>query len=91
MLNSTLLENVRQKGRGYEARCPACAAAGGDNAGNHLWVKEDGRYGCVVNPGPQGKAHRQEIYKLAGDKTEARQRPPIVWTLKVRRKDAGWK
>ncbi len=84
MLNLSLLEKLKPRGRGHVSRCPACAAVGGDTQGNHLWIREDGRYGCVCNPGPAGKSHRQEIYRLAGDKTP-RERKPFVWALKVRR------
>lgn len=46
------------------ARCPACAASGGDTTGNHLLVFADGRFGCAVHPGDH--QHRSEIYRLAG-------------------------
>jgi len=63
------LECVRQLGEKTVARCPACAEAGHDLSGNHLLIDPQGRFSCVVNPGPTGKAHRQRIFHLAGDKT----------------------
>ena len=65
------LENVKERPDGsYNARCPACAAAGRDStAGNHLLVRPDGVFSCVlfVGDSPEAKKHRQAIYRLAGD------------------------
>ena len=71
MLDLNKLEKVRRCGRKHVARCPACAEAGGDQKGEHLFIREDGRYGCVQFPGPDGKQHRKRIFELAGipDKT----------------------
>jgi hypothetical protein len=37
-----------------------------DETGEHLIIQPDGRFGCVVHPGPGGKPHRQRIAKLVG-------------------------
>jgi hypothetical protein len=65
-LDVTRLENVREESRKTIARCPACAEAGMDETGEHLVIQADGRFGCVVHPGPEGKPHRQRIAKLVG-------------------------
>jgi hypothetical protein len=65
-LDLTKLENVRTHGGKTIARCPACAEQGMDESGEHLIIQPDGRFGCVVHPGPDGKPHRQRIAKLAG-------------------------
>jgi hypothetical protein len=80
------LENVRQRGKGFVARCPACAADGHDTAGDHLFINPGGAFGCVIHPGPDGRAHRSTIMRLAGDRavrtlkceTPAVQAPPTV-------------
>ena len=53
---------------GVVARCPACAAEGGDTRGEHLRIFPDGRFACVVNPGESGGEHRKVIFKLVGKK-----------------------
>lgn len=63
------LECVHRTGDKTVARCPACAEAGHDLSGNHLVIDTQGRFSCVVNPGPTGRAHRQRIFQLAGGKT----------------------
>lgn len=64
------LENVVRLPDGrIRARCPACAAAGGDNKGEHLMVFEDGRFGCAANMGDH--VHRAKIFRLAGARAEA--------------------
>src|SRR5262245_61197694 len=72
MLNLSRLEKVRRRGRKHVARCPACAEDGGDQNGEHLFIAEDGRFGCVKFPGPDGDQHRKRIFQLAGvpDKTQ---------------------
>lgn len=59
------LEKVRTSGGRITARCPACAEAGGDRKGEHLYVAADGRFGCVLFPGKEGTAHRKRIWALA--------------------------
>lgn len=51
-------------GEKWIGRCPACAAAGRDEKGQHLVVFADGRFGCVVNPGEAGHDHRSEMARL---------------------------
>ncbi|HEX6827234.1 MAG TPA: hypothetical protein VF077_13025 [Nitrospiraceae bacterium] len=66
-LDLTQLTNLKEKGNGWEARCPACAELGLDKRGNHLWIKPDGKYGCCVYA--KDHAHRKRIWALAhGDK-----------------------
>jgi hypothetical protein len=67
MLDLVKLEHVRQRDGKIEARCPACAEQGADRSGNHLFVSDDGKYGCILFPGPAGDAHRKRIFALAGD------------------------
>jgi hypothetical protein len=69
-LDIAKLENVKRKTDDkLTARCPACAAQGDDNKGEHLVVFPDGRYGCVVNPGDKG--HSKIIFELAGEEAGA--------------------
>jgi len=67
-LDISKLENVKKAAGGkLTARCPACAAAGADNKGEHLVIYPDGKYGCAANP--DDKAHRKEVFALAGQST----------------------
>jgi hypothetical protein len=63
------LENIKQHGSKIIARCPACAETGNDRKGEHLFIEQSGRFGCVVFPGNDGHKHRQRIFELAGIKT----------------------
>ena len=63
------LENVRHHGTKVIARCPACAEAGNDRKGEHLFIESGGRFGCVVFPGTDGCQHRQRIFEMTGIKT----------------------
>lgn len=65
-LDLNKLENVHQSGSKTLARCPACKKDGLDESGNHLFIRQDGKFGCVVNPGAQGTAHRKRIFALVG-------------------------
>ena len=65
------------------AQCPACAALGQDHDGNHLKVLADGRYCCVVFPGKDGKEHRREIFRLVGQRSNARPPLKMCYTVKV--------
>lgn len=65
-LDLAKLKNVHEQGGKTIARCPACAEVGMDETGEHLVIQADGRFGCVVHPGPTGKPHRQRIAKLVG-------------------------
>ena len=67
-LDLTKLEKVRRRGSNTIARCPACAEAGGDRKGDHLFINDGGRFGCVLYPGTDGQTHRQRIFELAGAK-----------------------
>jgi hypothetical protein len=59
------LEKLRRHGRKITARCPACAAEGGDRAGNHFFQNtESGQFGCAKHPGDT--EHRREIFRLVG-------------------------
>jgi len=67
-LDLAKLEKVRQRGPHIIARCPACAEAGGDHKGEHLFINDMGHFGCVLYPGQDGQQHRQRIFELAGTK-----------------------
>jgi hypothetical protein len=62
------LEKPRLRGGRLIARCPACAEIGVDRSCDHLFIADEGRgpFGCVVNPGPGGDAHRKRIFELVG-------------------------
>jgi hypothetical protein len=67
-LDLAKLENVRRLPDGrIRARCPACAAGGHDEKGEHLLVSTDGRFGCAVYPGDT--SHRKTIWALMGSQT----------------------
>ena len=78
-LDSSKLENIKKRGSITIARCPACAENGGDNKGDHLFINNEGRFGCVLYPREEGISHRKRIFELVGLKTE---RPK---TFKIRR------
>lgn len=67
-LDGSRLEKVRRRGSNTIARCPACAEAGNDRKGEHLFMNARGQFGCVLYPGPDGSAHRQRIFELVGIK-----------------------
>ncbi len=71
------IENLRSRGDKLIARCPACAEAGADKAGEHLFIADAGRgpFGCIAHTGPTGEEHRKRIWELAGTPREGRQRP----------------
>lgn len=57
------LQNVKRgPGGAITARCPVCAAAGGDKSGNHLGILADGRFNCIVGSGEPG--HNRQIRAL---------------------------
>lgn len=64
MLDPSKLEAVKQRGEKTIARCPACAEAGADNAGEHLVIYPSGKFGCCACPGDA--EHRRRIFTLAG-------------------------
>ena len=56
---------TRTNSKGEEYRCPACAAAGGDQNGHHLMVFKDRvHYACAAYPG--NDKHRRAIWRIAG-------------------------
>lgn len=65
-LDLSKLERVRYRGSNITARCPACAEAGGDRKGEHLFINSQDKFGCVLFPGNEGQAHRKRIFELAG-------------------------
>lgn len=65
-LDQSRLDGVRRGPKGVTARCPACAECGGDKKSEHLFIDAAGRFGCVVNPGPDGANHRKRIFALVG-------------------------
>lgn len=76
-LDINKLENTRRHGDGkVVARCPACAAEGRDETGNHLVVYPDGRFGCAANP--QDSTHRKAIFKLCGVASDAPRQPKAI-------------
>lgn len=66
-LDLSRLEKVRKRIGKIVARCPACAEHGHDEKGEHLVIYQNGKFGCVANPGAAGKEHRQRIFALASD------------------------
>lgn len=69
-LDLTQLEKVKRRGSNTIARCPACAEAGSDRKGEHLFINNNGQFGCVLYPGQDGQQHRQRIFELAGNPSE---------------------
>ncbi|KXU37858.1 hypothetical protein AXK11_01510 [Cephaloticoccus primus] len=80
-LDLTKLENVRERGACIRAACPACREVGADKKGEHLFICEDGKFGCVANQGEAGREHRRRIYALAGEK---KSRLPFLTCYSVR-------
>lgn len=67
MIDVARLEKVKHGGSRTSARCPACAAEGGDRNGNNLSIKNDtGAFTCARYPGEAGREHRREIFRLVG-------------------------
>lgn len=78
-LNILELEKVKHRGASTIARCPACAENGRDRKGDHLFINNEGRFGCVLYPREEGISHRKRIFELVGLKIE------IPKTFKIRR------
>lgn len=74
-LLSSRLEKLRRNGDGtYQARCPCCAARGGDSKGDHLRIwPASGAFNCVVGSDQDGGAHNRAIraYLYEGASPEA--------------------
>lgn len=68
-LTSLTAVGLRKVGGKMVGQCPACAEVGGDKQRNHLVIQADGRFGCVIHPGTQGREHRRRIFQLIGDKS----------------------
>ena len=68
-LDITKLEKVRMQQGKIIARCPACAEIEQDKKGEHLFIDNEERFGCVIYPGETGKEHRKRIFALVGIKT----------------------
>lgn len=75
-LNFDKLERLKRRGSNTIARCPACAEAGSDRKGEHLFINNNGQFGCVLYPGQDGQQHRQRIFELAGLSAEQTIRKP---------------
>lgn len=68
-IDITRLEKLRERGDKLQARCPACAAEGGDRSGEHLFANlESGAWGCAARPGD--REHRQVIWAMVGIRGE---------------------
>lgn len=65
-LDISKLDNVKRRGNAIIARCPACADEGNDKKGEHLFINNEGKFGCVVYPGELGRYHRKQIFNLVG-------------------------
>ena len=68
MLDTSKLENVRERNGKTTSACPACREDGRDRSGEHLVLFEDGKFGCVAYPGDDADArnHRKSVFRLAG-------------------------
>jgi hypothetical protein len=75
---SKLTNAVKKDGKTV-ARCPACAARGGDAKGNNLVVFDDGKFGCAASP--KDKDHNRLILQLVG----VQEVKPDVYHVPVRR------
>lgn len=88
-LDGNKLEDVRARGGGaFIARCPACAALGGDRKGEHLIIFPDGKYGCVVTDADP--LHRREIHRLAGAGKHSPQTPIQPKKIPIRLVNSDW-
>ena len=77
-LDINLLENLRSNNMKITARCPACAAAGNDRKGTHLFINvRTGQFGCAALPGD--KEHRREIFAHVGIKSERDHQAERAW------------
>lgn len=67
MIDVSKLEKVKHQSNGrIIARCPACAEDGSDKTGNHFFMSQDGKFGCCIYSGSEGKEHRKRIFALVG-------------------------
>ncbi len=74
---SKLTDVVKKDGKTV-ARCPACAARGGDAKGNNLVIFDGGKFGCVA--APKDREHNKQILKLVGVsvQSQTKHRVPIA-------------
>jgi hypothetical protein len=73
-IDTSRLEKKRQTGNKIVARCPACAASGGDRRGVHFFYNTtDGKFGCSAFQ--KDTEHRREIFRLIGIKGERQSDP----------------
>lgn len=89
---ATALELV-DKGDRWIGPCPACREDGRDNAGNHLVLWPDGRFGCVCNPGDAGHDHRVRMAELAPElcgSSGGPRRPRVDFEEEKAAIQAGW-
>jgi len=82
-LDMARLINVHQVGGKTIAQCPACAKSGEDEAGEHLVIQADGKFGCILHPGSEGAEHRRRIFALAGTNDKSTSRTPQSKTAKI--------
>lgn len=47
-LDLSRLTNVKVTPEGWTARCPVCATNGSDKSGNHLGIRRNGQFHCIV-------------------------------------------
>ena len=66
MLDIAKLQNLKRRNGIIIAQCPACAEEGKDHKGEHLFIDLDGRFGCVLYPGENGRLHRRKVFELVG-------------------------
>jgi putative DNA primase/helicase len=66
MIDKSRLQNIKFQGSKIIAQCPACAESGADKQSNHLFINEDGKFGCVLHQGAEGADHRKRIFELIG-------------------------
>jgi hypothetical protein len=69
-LDISKLQKIKNRGANIIARCPACAENGADNKGEHLFINNEGRFGCVLFPGEEGILHRKRVFELVELKKE---------------------
>jgi|SRR5881392_2247411 len=69
-LDTSKLENRRIVAGKTTARCPACAEKNQDKRGEHLFLNNEGQFGCILYPGTSAaaKAHRRRTFALCGSR-----------------------
>jgi hypothetical protein len=85
-LDLSKLTNLRDTGDKKTARCPACAAEGGDSKGEHLVIYTNEAYACIAHPEDNREdydAHNKQIFKLVGLPGSTKRSRPIP--IRIRR------